>query len=63
MFSLLNKTFPEDDFKFPAIKLNKVVLPEPFGPIIPVIVPFFTFKEQSETAANPRKYLVKLFIS
>ena len=23
MFSLLNKTLPADDFKFPAIKLNK----------------------------------------
>ena len=26
--SLLNKTFPCEDFKFPAIKLNKVVLPD-----------------------------------
>ena len=49
--SLLNKTFPFEDFKFPAIKLNKVVLPEPLGPIIPVIDPFFIFNEQSETAA------------
>ena len=57
--SLLNKTFPADDFRFPAIKLNSVVLPEPFGPIIPVIVPFLTFIEQSETAAKPPKYLDK----
>ena len=27
---------PFDDFKFPAIRLNKVVFPEPFGPIIRV---------------------------
>ena len=60
---MLNKTFPADDFKFPAIKLNNVVLPEPFGPIIPVIVPFFTFIEQSETAAKPPKYLDKLLIN
>ena len=37
------KHVPVDDFKFPAIKLNNVVLPEPFGPIMPVIVPFFYF--------------------
>ena len=54
--SLLNKTFPEFGFKFPAIKLNKVVFPEPFGPIMPVIDPFLIFKEQFETAANPPKY-------
>ena len=30
--SLLNKTVPRDDFKFPAIKLNNVVLPDPLGP-------------------------------
>ena len=62
MFSLLNKTMPAVDFKFPAIKLNKVVFPEPLGPIIPVIVPFFIFKEQLDTAANPPKYFDKFFI-
>ena len=56
-------TLPADDFKLPAIKLNKVVLPDPLGPIIPVIVPFLTFKEQSETAASPPKYFDKLLIS
>ena len=63
MFSSLNKTVPADDFKFPAIKLNKVVFPEPLGPIIPVIVPCFTFKEQLDTAANPPKYFDKSLIS
>ena len=61
--SLLKKTFPAEDFKFPAIKLNKVVLPDPFGPIIPVIVPFFTLSEHSDTAARPPKYFYKLLIS
>ena len=50
-------------FKFPAIRLNRVVFPEPLGPIIPVIDPFLTFKEQFETAARPPKYLLKLLIS
>ena len=62
IFSFLNKTFPSEDFKFPAIKLNKVVLPEPLGPIIPVIDPSFIFKEQFETAAKPPKYFDKLSI-
>ena len=44
-------------------KLNNVVLPDPFGPIMPVMVPFLTFKEQSETAARPPKYFDKLLIS
>ena len=43
IFSWSKVTDPLDDFKLPAIKLNKVVLPDPFGPIIPVIVPFLTF--------------------
>jgi hypothetical protein len=43
--------------------LNKVVFPEPFGPIIPVIVPFLTFKEKLETAASPTKYIDKILIS
>ena len=46
--------------KFPAMKLNNVVFPEPLGPIIPVMEPFFIFKEHSETAASPPKYLESL---
>ena len=63
IFSLLKTTLPDEDFRLPAIKLNKVVLPEPLGPIMPVIVPFFTLSEQSETAASPPKYFDKLLIS
>ena len=47
----------------PTMELNKVVLPDPLGPMIPVIVPLLTLIEQSETAANPPKYLLKLLIS
>ena len=46
MFSLLNITFPSEAFKFPAIKLNKVVFPDPFGPITPVIDPLLILREQ-----------------
>ena len=44
------------------LKLNKVVLPDPLGPMIPVIDPSLIFKEQSETAANPPKYLDRFSI-
>ena len=57
MFSLLKITFPLDDFRFPAIKLNKVVFPDPLGPIMPVIDPFLTFIELLSTAAKPPNYL------
>ena len=59
MFSPWNITFPIEGFTLPAIKLNKVVLPDPFGPIIPVIEPFLIAKEQLETAANPPKFFLK----
>ena len=54
------ETVPLDDFKFPAIKLNNVVFPDPLGPIIPVMEPFLIFSEQSDTAAKPPKYLESL---
>ena len=62
MSSLLKKTVPLEVFKLPAIKLNNVVLPDPLGPIIPVIEPFLIFKEQSDTAAKPPKYFERLSI-
>ena len=53
---------PSDDLRLPAIRLNRVVLPDPFGPIIPVIEPSFIFNEQFDTAAKPPKYFDKLSI-
>ena len=47
-----------EDFKFPAIKLNRVVFPEPFGPIIPVIEPFLILREQLDTAAIHQNILI-----
>jgi len=43
--------------------LNNVVLPEPLGPMIPVMLPFLMDIEQSETAANPPKFFDKFLIS
>ena len=63
MSSLSKITFPDEDFKLPAIKLNSVVLPEPLGPMIPVMLPFLMDIEQSETAANPPKFFDKFLIS
>ena len=62
MSSLLNNTLPPLGLRFPAIKLNNVVFPEPFGPIIPVIEPLI-FKEQSLTAARPPKYFERLSVA
>ena len=46
----------------PAIKLNNVVLPDPFGPIMPVIEPLFIFREHESTAAKPPKNFERLSI-
>ena len=47
----------------PAIVLNKVVLPAPFGPISPVIEPLVTCIEALLTAFKPPKFLFIFFIS
>jgi hypothetical protein len=60
---LLKLIFPDELFKFPAIKLNNVVLPEPLGPITPVMLSFLTEIEQSDTAASPPKFFDKFLIS
>ncbi|SVE07718.1 uncharacterized protein METZ01_LOCUS460572, partial [marine metagenome] len=41
----------------PTIELNKVVFPEPFGPINPTIEPCSTDKEISSLAFTPPKCL------
>ena len=59
---MLNITVPLEDFKLPAIKLNKVVFPEPLGPMMPVKEPYLIFNEQLDTAAKPPKYFERLSI-
>ena len=44
------------------MRLNKVVFPDPLGPMMPVIDPLLIFNEQLETAANPPKYFERLSI-
>ena len=61
--SLLKLIFPDEHLRFPAIKLNSVVLPDPLGPIIPVMLPFLTEMEQLDTADNPPKFFDKFLIS
>ena len=43
------------------MELNKVVLPEPFGPINPTIDPCSTFNEMSTLAFTPPKDLLTFF--
>ena len=45
------------------MELNKVVLPEPFGPIRPTIFPFSTFIEMSTLAFTPPNDLLTLLTS
>jgi len=49
-------TLPPEGPKTPAITLNNVVFPAPFGPIKPVIDPLLISKEAPSTAQNPPKY-------
>ena len=44
------QTSPSSARIVPPIRLKAVVLPEPFGPIRPVIVPSSTVNEQPSTA-------------
>ena len=45
------------------MELNKVVLPDPFGPIKPTILPFSTFIEISTLALTPPNDLLTLLTS
>src|SRR5437870_12616584 len=54
------RILPELGFSAPAIMLNRVVLPAPFGPMKPKICPLRTSKLTSLTAARPPKYRVIL---
>ena len=61
--SLLRIIFPSSGSYNPAIVLNNVVFPAPFGPIKPVMEPISTFIDALWTAFNPPKNLLTLFIS
>ena len=52
-FSPSRKTWPAVGGNTPAMMLNRVDLPAPFGPIRPVIDPAATVSEQSSTAVRP----------
>src|SRR5690348_8740041 len=53
------RTEPAVGLNAPAIRLNVVLLPEPFGPIRPRISPSATSKETLLTARKPSKLLVR----
>jgi hypothetical protein len=52
------KSFPEVGFSCPPIVFNKVVLPEPFGPIKPKISFVYKDKETLSRALRPTKSTV-----
>ena len=54
---------PEVGGKNPLIRLKKVVLPAPFGPMMAHSSPLATFSETSRTATRLPKRLVTLLIS
>jgi hypothetical protein len=50
--------FPAEGGKTPVMRLKKVVLPEPFGPMIAFIEPLSTSRLIPLTAISPPKFLV-----
>ena len=63
MFSFLNLIIPDVGAREPEIKLKRVVLPAPLGPIKPTISPRLIKKSTRSTAANPPKYFLTPFPS
>jgi len=53
-----NVISPASAVMLPVIRLNSVVLPEPFGPINAVIEPSATVRSAPSTAVRPPKRLV-----
>ena len=51
---------PDEGLSSPAIRLNVVVLPAPFGPMRPVMVPAVISNVQSRTACRPPKCMFRL---
>ena len=52
-----SRTWPDDDGKIPVIRLNSVVLPAPFGPMMALRSPGMILKVTSRTACRPPKLL------
>src|SRR5688572_28284382 len=52
-----NQIFPLLGWAYPAMQLNIVVFPAPFGPINPTICPVSISNEMSSLAQIPPKYL------
>ena len=59
-FSPSRRICPWSGKKVPAIRLNRVVFPAPFGPINPVISPVWISKLIPFTARTPPKCLFRL---
>src|SRR5258707_10174123 len=55
MFAPSKSTVPASARRNPVMRLAAVLLPAPFGPMSPVILPRATVKEQSSTARRPPK--------
>src|SRR3990172_2170835 len=47
----------------PEIRLNSVLLPEPFGPMMPCTSPGITARSTSDTAVSPPNRLVRFLTS
>src|ERR1700752_4671839 len=54
----LSTTRPVSARRGPGIRVNRVVLPAPLGPMIALTLPFGTSNETRDTAVKPSKALV-----
>ena len=54
----LYRILPDVGRRIPEMTLNRVVLPEPFGPIIPRMSPWFKVRSMAWTATNSSNFLV-----
>src|SRR5258708_12352110 len=59
MFAPSKSTVPASARRNPVMRLAAVLLPAPFGPMSPAILPRATVKEQSSTARRPPKVFTR----
>src|SRR6266446_3879810 len=59
MFAPSKRMAPASARRNPVMRLAAVLLPAPFGPMSPVILPRATVKEQSSTARRPPKVFTR----